>query len=93
MNAKIDDPTRPTAGPDPVGGRQPGPSGLRLALLLGVLVILGIPFVAILWETVNELLAGQINGRRLLIAMPVLLVFLGLMTLAARTLARHDRTS
>lgn len=66
---------------------------LRLMLLLGAFVVVGIPFVAILWETLNEVLSGHIDGGRLVVAVPVLAVFLAILTLAGRALGRLDRTS
>lgn len=65
----------------------------RLALLLGLLVLAGIPFVAILWETLNALLAGHIQPRRLLVSLPLLFVFLGILVFAGRALGRVDRSA
>lgn len=70
-----------------------GQSALRLALLLGLIVVVGTPFVAILWETLNQLLSGHVEPRRLAIAIPLLLLFSGVLALAARALAHIDRSS
>lgn len=79
---------------DPTCGTlRSGTAELRLVLLLGTLVVVGIPFVAILWETLNELLSGHFDGGRMIVAVPVLAVFLAILTLAGRALGRLDRTS
>lgn len=43
-----------------------------------------------LWEVLNQLLAGVVDGSRLLIAVPVLLLFIGLLTLVSRSVNRWD---
>lgn len=72
---------------------RPGAADVRLALLLAVIVVVGVPFVAILWETLNALLSGHIQPRRLLLSAPLLIVFLAILTVAGRALGRHDRSS
>ena len=44
----------------------------RLIAGMALFVVLGIPLVGYLWETLNELLAGHVDGTRLLISLPVL---------------------
>ena len=73
--------------------RRSGAVDVRLVLLLGVFVAVGIPFVAILWETLNELLAGHIEPRRLAVSLPLLAVFVAILSFAGRALGRHDRSS
>lgn len=43
--------------------------------MLLVAVLIGFPMIAYLWETLNGLLAGEIHRERLLISLPLLLVF------------------
>jgi uncharacterized membrane protein YfcA len=81
------------AAPRRARPRRSGAVDLRLVLLLGVFVAVGIPFVAILWETLNELLAGHIEPRRLAVSLPLLVVFMAILSFAGRALSRHDRSS
>jgi hypothetical protein len=54
-------------------------------LLLTAVIMVGTPLVAYLWETLNQLLAAQVNPRRLLISAPLLVVFLALLWFGGRT--------
>ncbi len=60
----------------------------KVLALMALYVLLGIPLVAYLWETINELLAFDVDPVRLLIAVPVLLLFLGLLILLNRLVRR-----
>ena len=60
-------------------------------LLLSTLV--GFPMVAYLWETLNGLLAGEVHRQRLLISLPLLLVFALYLWFLARLLRRLDARS
>jgi hypothetical protein len=62
----------------------------RLLAVIALFAIAGTPLVAYLWETLNELLAFQFDPQRMLIAAPVLLVFLGLLLLLARVIRRME---
>ena len=53
--------------------RPVGTAGLMVKILL--LVLLGAPLVAWLWDTLNHLLSGIVEPTRLLIAVPVAFVF------------------
>jgi hypothetical protein len=55
-------------------------------ILLQVLV--GVPFVAYLWQTLNALLAGIVEPVRLMISVPVAIVFLFLLRYIARGIER-----
>lgn len=57
-----------------------------LAILL--LVLVGGPLVAYLWETLNRLMAGFVEPVRLLIALPVLVLFALLLRFVARLVER-----
>lgn len=59
-------------------------SSIRLLFSMAVYVLVGIPLVAYLWETLNHLLALHPDPTELLIAVPVLLAFSGLLWLLAR---------
>lgn len=69
------------------------PSGLGTGGLIAAMlafVIVGAPMVWYLWTTVNELLAGHINGGRLGISIIVLLIFLGLLNILTRSIRRWE---
>lgn len=69
--------------------RHPGARGAGpVVLLLAGLVVLGIPLVAYLWESVNQLLAARVTMRRLLFSLPLLAALAGLLWAAARGLER-----
>ncbi len=51
------------------------PSVEGMVLRMGVVVLIGAPVVAYLWETLNQLLALHVNPTRLLISAPLLVVF------------------
>jgi hypothetical protein len=67
-------------------------AGAKLVAAMAVYVLVGFPLVWYLWETVNELLKAQVEGRQLLLAVPVLLLLLGLLILLGRSVQRWDRT-
>jgi hypothetical protein len=55
--------------------------------LLGSMVLFvlaGVPLVAYLWETLNEVMALEAAPVRLAISVPVLLIFLGLLHVLRR---------
>lgn len=60
---------------------------------MAVFVVLGVPLVAYLWETLNELLSGSVDPIRLLVSVPLALVFTVLLVLLSRRVqsweARH----
>jgi hypothetical protein len=66
----------------------PGASALVPFILLFALV--GLPLVAYLWETVNELLSGFVSGTRLLVSLPLLAILVGLLVVLARRVRRLD---
>ena len=68
-------------------GNQGGAAG-KLVLLLAAFVAFGIPLVAYLWESLNQLLAGHVTPRRLLLSLPLLVVFGGLLWGGGRALRR-----
>ena len=56
--------------------------GLMTAIL--ALVLVGAMLVAYLWETLNQLMTGHVDWRRLLLSLPVLALFLLLLRVIAR---------
>lgn len=63
---------------------RPGTTRLMLAIL--GLVLVGSALVAVLWDALNVLLGGVFDARRLLIALPVAIVFIVLLRYMARTI-------
>ena len=64
----------------------------RLIGLMTAFVLLGMPLVWYLWTAVNEILTGHVEGGRLLLAIPVLVLFLALLVLLSRAVRRWDET-
>lgn len=60
---------------------------------MAVFVIAGIPLVAYLWETLNQILSLDVEGARLLISVPVLLVLIGILMVMARLVRRWQPDS
>ncbi len=69
-------------------GADKEPSLVRIVLLMAVFVLIGVPLVAYLWETFSELLALRFQPIRLLIAIPVLALFSGLLYVLSRQISR-----
>jgi hypothetical protein len=59
-------------------------------LFMAIFVVVGTPLVYLLWTVVNDLLTGNIVTSRLLLAVPVLIVFIIVLTVLARTVRRWD---
>lgn len=65
------------------------PTGsVMLILAILILVLIGGVFVAYLWETMNRLMAGYFEPVRLLISLPVLVVFGFLLRYMSRVIDR-----
>lgn len=60
----------------------------KLILWMAAFVVVSIPLVAILWETLNDVLALRFDGARLLVGLPVLAAFAGVLWLLRRWLQR-----
>jgi predicted transporter len=67
------------------GGERPPTIG-RFMLKMGIYVVLGAPLVAILWHTVNDILALNPQPSQLLIALPAALLMAGLLYLLNRSI-------
>ncbi len=62
----------------------------RLVLSLLAFVLLGVPMFAYLWWTLNELLSGYFDPARGAIAAVILIAFLILLSLLARSIQRWE---
>lgn len=61
---------------------------MRVFLALAAIILAGIPLLAYIWGTLNELLAGHVDGRRILLTLPLGLALLALLFVAGRLLSR-----
>ena len=61
-----------------------GPGTGRLAASILGLVLLGTPPTAFLWHALNHLLSGIVRPLELLLAIPCLILFVGVLILVAR---------
>ena len=62
------------------------PSPGQIFPWLALIIVLGMPLVAYLWETLHQVLAWNIDPTRLLISVPVLGLFVGLLFVLSRKL-------
>ena len=69
-------------------GRHAGPG--TLVPFIALFALVGLPLVAYLWETLNELLSGFVDPVRLAVSVPVLVLFVALLVLLARGVQRLD---
>jgi hypothetical protein len=60
----------------------------RIVAFLGVFLVIGVPIVAVLWEAVNEMVAGDLG--RVGTALPALIVFVVFLAVFARQLRRLE---
>jgi hypothetical protein len=65
-----------------------GPGIGRLVVLLGIFVVVGVPVVAVLWDAVNQVAAGDLG--RLVVAVPALAVFAALLIVLAGRIRRLE---
>lgn len=63
----------------------------KLITLMGLFVILGMPLVGYLWDTISDLLALDVGATRILIAVPALLLLIGLLVLLYRSILGWTR--
>ncbi len=59
----------------------------RIVLLMAVVVLVGLPMVAYLWETINRLLALEFDPVRIAVSVPLAAVLVGFLTLVGRRLS------
>lgn len=69
-------------------GVKPGAG--RLAVGLGVYLVLAVPLFSYLWSTLNELLSGEIRPVRLALAAIALPLFIGVLYLMVRSIERWE---
>lgn len=79
-------PTAPDV-PEP-SSRSRGAAGLVGGLLL--FLAIATPLAAYIWESINQLLSGIVQWRRLLITVAASAVFVILLRVAGRLIARWD---
>ncbi|HEX6534608.1 MAG TPA: hypothetical protein VF041_08420 [Gemmatimonadaceae bacterium] len=62
----------------------------RLIVGIAAFVLLGFPLVGYLWDTLNQLMAGDVRPMRLAISLPLLLVLAGVLAWLARVVRRWE---
>ena len=62
----------------------------RLMAGIGLIVLVGIPLGAYIWETLNELLAGHVDTPRLLWLVPALVLGILLLRFMSRQVQRWE---
>ena len=62
----------------------------KLVLGIGLFVLLGFPLVAYLWETLNQLMGGEVHAGRLLRSVPAALLLAAILLVLARTVRRWE---
>ena len=65
-------------------GLHPTMSSAKTFLLMALFVLVGLPMVAYLWETINELLALKVDLVRIGISIPVLALLIGFLAIVGR---------
>lgn len=60
----------------------------KLLALLAVFLVVGAPMVGFLWDALNEIIAGEYG--RLIVFLPVLVVFVAFLLLFGRQVQRLD---
>ena len=72
------------------GARGSGMGTGAIIGMMAIFVVVGGPMVFYLWSTVNDVLAGQVDPMRVLISLPVLLIFLGVLAILSRSVRRWE---
>ena len=67
-----------------------GMSTAKLIGAMGLIVVVGAPMIWYLWEVLTQLLSGVFDVRAVLIAIPVLAVFLAFLWFVSRIVQRWD---
>jgi hypothetical protein len=62
----------------------------KLVLGIGLFVLLGFPLVAYLWESLNQLMGGEVHAGRLLRSVPAALLLAAILLVLARTVRRWE---
>ena len=66
-------------------------STLKLIGGMALFVVLGAPMIWYLWEVLTQLLSLEFDARAVLIAVPVLVVFLLFLRVLSRTVRKWDQ--
>lgn len=61
----------------------------RLFVMLAVFLIVGVPIVAVLWHSVNQVFSGDL--ARMVLALPLAIVFVAYLVFFARSVHRLER--
>jgi hypothetical protein len=61
----------------------------RLFLTLAAFLVIGVPIVAVLWHSVNQVFAGELG--RLIVAIPLAIAFVAYLLFFARSVNRLER--
>jgi hypothetical protein len=56
----------------------------KLTIGIALFVLAGFPLVAYLWETLNQLMGGEVRPARLAMTVPVVLLFAAVLALLSR---------
>jgi hypothetical protein len=64
------------------------PGAGKMFVVLAVFLIIGVAIVAVMWSALNEVIAGSLG--RLVVAFPMVIVFLVFLALFGRQLQRLD---
>lgn len=62
----------------------------RMVAGIAAFVLVGSPLVGYLWETLNQLMAGDVRPGRLALSLPLLLILAGVLVLLSRTVLRWE---
>jgi hypothetical protein len=62
----------------------------KLTAGIALFVLSGFPLVAYLWETLNQLMGGEVRPARLALSVPVALLLAGVLVALARTVRRWE---
>lgn len=62
----------------------------KLGLWMAIFVLVGVPLVALVWDALNRLVAGEIHRVLLPAGLAALALLLVLLRILARTLSRWD---
>lgn len=57
---------------------------------IALFVLAGFPLVAYLWETLNQLLGGEVHPGRLALSLPVTLLLAAVLVLLSRAVGRWE---
>lgn len=62
----------------------------KLTVGIALFVLVGFPLVAYLWETLNQLMGGEVHPVRLLVSLPVILLLAAVLVLLSRAVGRWE---